>query len=88
MPFGKGEEGVGDLLLLVWFGGVHGGSVGPDLSAELGWGIEILMGACFGGREGPPAAVGTLIVPLPINMRYGVINNDFPPASPAGGKSL
>ena len=35
MPFGKGEEGVGDLLLLVWLSGVHGGSVGPDLSAEL-----------------------------------------------------
>ena len=48
MAFGKGEEGVGDLLLLVWLGGMHGGSVGPDLSAELGWGVEILMGACFG----------------------------------------
>ena len=52
MPFGKGEERVGDLLLLVWFGGVHGGSVGPDLSAELGWGVEILKGACFGGGGG------------------------------------
>ena len=45
MPFGKGEEGVGDLLLLVWLDGVHGGSAGPYLSAEQGWGVEILIGA-------------------------------------------